>query len=100
MIEVVHVLQPHMHSLQFTKDEFLQFTTLEAGAQAPQTDGEVCSALLNGDIFIPDTPTADRKNPQLTKDRHIQYANKICNLACHRLCKERDLLLNSLSDIE
>ena len=61
------------------------------GVTPPIEEGEIVSAILNGDRYI----SSNYKNldPIILQKNTVSSANKLCNLLCLKLARERDLLL-------
>ena len=63
----------------------------QQGVTPPNEEGELVSAILNGDRYI----SSNYKNlaPIILQKNTGSAANKLCNLLCLKLARERDLLL-------
>ena len=101
--DTIHLLI-RCHRLQHcrsNKVEILKQLYAEEKLPPPNTDQEICSAILNGDCFISSTQLSPLQmladivrisNPDL-----IYRSNMVASLLCISLVKERDFILNNNS---
>ena len=63
----------------------------QQGVTPPNEEGELVSAILNGDRYI--SSSYQNLAPIVLQKNTSSAANKLCNLLCLKLARERDLLL-------